>query len=142
MGKKSKKAFCMLITVVMLYMLFASSICASAELVYKDTSDGGGVAKNAGIWASFSDCLLASGAMAEGESSLGYITKVMDVLTDILRYAGILIIVFAMYQLILAFKDEQAEAKIRGTSLMVISVFLIESPRLLAGIMSLILEAY
>ena len=65
-------------------------------------------------------------AADEGTNEMDKImSRILDLIYKIFRYAGILLLVWAIAQIVMAFKNDDADSKQKGMILAVISVILI-----------------
>lgn len=55
----------------------------------------------------------------------GLMTKILNIIYDIFKYIGVLLLAWSIGMLVLAFKNEDADSKSRAMMMMVVSVALI-----------------
>lgn len=77
-------------------------------------------------------------ALAEDNATDKVIGKILDVVTQLFFYIGIVLACWSIGMLILAFKNEDADSKSRAIMLLVVSVSLIGIKLLIGPILSVI----
>ena len=69
-------------------------------------------------------CIFMNAAPAYADVK-ALVTQLIDIITNIFRIIGILLLVYSVGQLILAFKNEDADSKSRASSTLVVAAVLI-----------------
>ena len=54
-----------------------------------------------------------------------FVEKVLGVFVEIVRGAGVLLLAYAIYQVIVAFQSDNSEAKVKAVALLILSVAII-----------------
>lgn len=61
----------------------------------------------------------------EGTSPEALITSIIGIVLTLARYIGIVLVVTGVFQLVMAYKDDNADSKTRGVQLAIVGVILI-----------------
>lgn len=62
------------------------------------------------------------------------VTSVIDIVLDMARYIGMVLVVTGVFQLVMAYKDDNADAKTRGIQLAICGIVLIGLKSILDGV--------
>ena len=87
----------------------------------------------------FGLCLLASHPawamnQASKDTVKGITTSIIGIIGTIFQVVGVILTAFAVGQLVLAFKNEDADSKARATTMMVVGLVLIAIPTIISGL--------
>lgn len=80
-------------------------------------------------------CAMGMGmCYAEGDAAATVITQMIDIICKVFRYVGVVLAVYSIGQLVMAFKNEDADSKSRATTMLVVAGVLIGIDALVAGL--------
>ena len=72
--------------------------------------------------------------LAENADASSILSSIIGIVLGIARYVGIALLVYAIYQMIMAMKDDNADSKSRAMQLIVVSIVLIILKTIIAQI--------
>ncbi len=140
---KTKKILSLILCAVILFALMLPVTLCKADA--RGLVDGGGssASKNSGSDESVDVKedhivgILKWGASQSKQRSVpGRVLAIANVLAQILRWGGVLLLAISVGMLVLSFKNEDAEGKIRYSGVVVVSIVLIVLPAILNAIVS------
>lgn len=79
-------------------------------------------------------CIMATGMCFAEDPAAEVIQKMIGIICKVFRYVGVVLAVYSVGQLVMAFKNEDADSKSRATTMLVVAGILVGIDQLVEGL--------